>query len=158
MPDTITPAAILPSDYRNYIGPGHGLPVLRFDQDEQCIVCEISHAFPFEMSYLDGTREQSFATTTPYWDVRQAFYLHARGGDSGNPSFVIVGKEVVLLGCLHGGHYAPDGVSVKVVNSPFVTCYAGVIQAVMDELVPGYPLRYLDCSSCQTINRQEVLP
>ena len=155
LPNTITPACILPPDYNNYIGLGKGLPVLRFDQYEQCVVCEISQSFPFEMSYSDGSREQSFATTTPMVDMRKPFYIHARGGDSGNPTFVIVGNEVVLLGCLHGGYYDSDGNTVRIVNSPFVTSYADAIQAAMDLLAPGYSLRYLDCSPYQQIERKE---
>ncbi len=155
LPNTITPACVLPSHYRNYIGSGKGLPVLRFDQYEQCIVCEVTQAFLIEMSYLDSTREKSFATTTPSSGDRQAFYIHAHGGDSGNPSFIVVGNEVVLLGCLHGGVYDPDGASVKVVYSPFVQYYVDAIQSAMDSLLPGYSLRNLDCSSYQELVRKE---
>lgn len=155
LPDTIIPACILPPNYQNFIGGGKCWPVLRFDQDERCVACEISRAVPFEATYTPDRHEQSFATTAPLVGLRQPYYIHARGGDSGNPSFLVVGNKVVLLGVLHGGHYEADGITVKIIQSPFVTYYADGIQAAMDILIPGYTLRYLDCSGYPQLERQE---
>ena len=158
LPSTITPTRILPPTYRDLIGTGKWLPVLRFDKNEQCVVGEISMVLPSEASYKTGVREQSVLTTTPSRELRQPFYIHTQGGDSGNPSFVVVGNEIVLLGAFHGGNYDSDGITIKVGQCPFVTYYAEEIQAAMDHLIQGYMLQYLDCSSYQTISCQEVLP
>lgn len=158
LPDAITPARILSANYRHFIGLGKWLPVLRFDKNEQSIVCEISKVLPSEAHYKTGIREQSVSTSTPSKEFRQPFYIHTHGGDSGNPLFVVVGNDIVLLGAFHGGIYEPDGITVKVGQCPFVTYYAAEIQSAMDYLIQGYTLQYFDCSPYQAIIRQEVLP
>ena len=158
LPDAITPARILSANYRHFIGLGKWLPVLRFDKNEQCIVCEISKVLPSEAHYKTGIREQSVSTSTPSKEFRQPFYIHTQGGDSGNPLFLVVGNDIVLLGAFHGGIYEPDGITVKVGQCPFVTYYAAEIQSAMDHLIQGYTLQYFDCSPYQATIRQEVLP
>ena len=150
----IHPARILPVDFRNYIGTGKGLPVLRFDQNEGYNVCEVFSDMPTSIFYSFGTSESSVATSEPMSDFRQAFYNHLIDKDSGNPLFLVVGSQVVLLGAIHGGS---NQVVPKVYArcfSPFVTCYADVIQTAMDLLAPGYVLLGLECEQYDGVEQE----
>ena len=58
-------------------------------------------------------------------------------GDSGNPAFLLIGSEPILLYCLHTG-----GVG----HGPAIHAHRREIQKAMDELCPGYMLEVFDFS------------
>ena len=60
------------------------------------------------------------------------------GGDSGNPAFLIVDNQPILLYCLFRGGYG---------SGPALHLYRREIQAAMDELCPGYTLETFDFAS-----------
>ncbi len=82
---------------------------------------------------------------------RLAFYEPMMSGDSGNPSFLVMGMEVILLGTGHLGFDGVDGDNYKGGTVPFLTYYAAEIQQVMDRLAPGCPLRFYDFSDYERL-------
>lgn len=131
----ISVAKILPKDYQRYLGSGVRLPVVQFDYEEKAVVAELSQPLG---SYAHTRR--------PLNSIREAFFENTYVGDSGNPIFLLINDELVLLGATHtGGGYVSEGV-YDGVGAPFVTYYAEQIQAAMDNLEPGYSLQYIDLS------------
>ena len=121
---SIRPAKILPDDYARYIGDGKGLPIVTFNQKEQVLLSEVKSIktnFVFNAASTNATRK--------------AFGGKMVVGDSGNPAFLLIGNEAILLYCLHTG-----GVG----HGPFVFHYRKEIQKAMDELCPGYKLETFD--------------
>ena len=120
----VHPARILPADYEDLIGDGAGLPVVTFNQHEQALVTELN-AIPKAAPTMMSSR-------VPTKDPRRALFRKPIVvGDSGNPAFLVAGREPVLLYCLtYGG--AGSG--------PAVHRYRQEIQQAMDELCPGYRL------------------
>ena len=62
-------------------------------------------------------------------------------GDSGNPSFLIVGDEAILVCCLYSE-----------IGGPAPHRFRREIQAAMDELCPGYKLEAFDFSKVRCGN------
>ena len=125
----IQPAKILPPDAEKHIGTGEGLPVGTFTQNEEMYLAELN---PLP---TDGPRWSHTRCHVP----RNPRWLPYRGrlivGDSGNPAFLILGNEAVLLYCATGGWSG---------SGPGLHNYAGEIQAAMDALCPGYRLQFHD--------------
>ena len=120
----IRPAKILPENFTRYIGDGKGLPIVTFNQKEQMLLSEVRSIktnFVFNAASTNATRK--------------AFGGKMVVGDSGNPAFLLIGNEAILLYCLHTG-----GVG----HGPFVFHYRKEIQKAMDELCPGYTLETFD--------------
>ena len=153
LPDTVTPAYLLPTNFHEYISTGKYLPVLRFDQDERCLISEISAGLPLVGS--PQTDEAAFDLSVPRVTSRQPFFANVRGGDSGNPAFLIIGNRSILLGAAHRGlnEISPKSGVFRGCRSPFVTYYTNEIQEKMDELVPGYSLQFVDLTPFSKINR-----
>lgn len=129
LPDNVVPAKILPKRYGNYIGSAKRLPVVTFDQEEKLIVSD-SAALA-----VPSSRSEASGALQPYDSVRASFYENMVSGDSGNPRFLVVGNEVVLLSVMH---YGGTG------SGCFVTPYKEDIQRAMDLLCPGYELEEID--------------
>ena len=133
MPTAVTPAALLPRNYGEYINAGTRLPVMQFDFEEKGLICEL--ALPLA----------SYATTgEPLFGTQSGFYEPTIVGDSGDPVFLIIGNQPVLLGALHTGYRPLGNDRFEGGGSPFITYYASQIQAVMDSLCEGYTLRFFD--------------
>lgn len=149
LPDAVTPAYLLPTNFHEYIWNGKYLPVLRFDKDERCIVNEISDGLPVIGSAQTGL----FQVSVPRIAHRGPYYDYLRSGDSGNPIFLILGNRPIVLGTAYWGL---DGISTGVYRTcrfPFATYYANEIQAKMDELVPGYSLQFVDLTPFPKLRR-----
>ena len=126
----IHPVKILPTDFTNYVGTAEGLPVVAFDQEGKALVLDL-HAIPTE------SKRWAMFTRKPKDASRLSYYERIIPGDSGQPCFMIVGKEPILLYC----HKMPGGG-----GGPAIHMEARQIQAVMDELCPGYKLEAFDFS------------
>ena len=126
----IHPAKVLPSDYARWIGSGAGLPTVTFNQREELFVND-----------LDGLATNAFRrfarSYAPKSYVRTRFRRELIMGDSGNPSFLVVNGEAILLYCLTGGHGGSGAPPHR---------YRYEIQQAMDELCPGYKLEEFDFS------------
>ena len=127
----VRPAKILPSDYKAHIGRGKGFPVVTFNQNEKVFLTELSR-----IPDADAAWKQ--CTSRAFRDGKRAgFREEIVRGDSGNPAFLLVGDEAILLYCLLGSGCG---------NGPPLNLYRREIQAAMDELCPGYKLECFDFS------------
>lgn len=131
LPEDIIPAKLLPSDYYEYIRTGKGLPVATLNQEEKLVVADLSGLSSYE------SRTHLTSATMPSDFLRQSYYESVISGDSGNPRFLAVGEEVVLLQTMWMGG-AGAGC--------FVSHFMREIQQAMDVLAPGYSLTILDTS------------
>lgn len=120
----IHPAKILPQDYTRHIGDGRGLPIVTFNQHEQAVLSEVR--------CIRTNGVANVAATRPDW---RKFGGMMVTGDSGNPAFLLIGNEPILLYCLLSG-----GVG----HGPPIHYYRHEIQQAMDELCPGYKLEAFD--------------
>lgn len=128
----IRPAKILPDDYAKYIGNGRGLPVVTFNQREQVYLSQIAAISTNRIVNVNMGEVTSVASTNAALKPLGGRLVI---GDSGNPAFLLVGNEPILLYCLYSG-----GVGC----GPSVFHYRREIQAAMDELCPGYKLEPFD--------------
>ena len=121
---SIHPAKVLPDDFSRHIGDGRGLPIVTFNQREQAYISECR-----------GIATNSISNTASTNAAWKALGGKIVVGDSGNPAFLLIGNEPILLYCLHTG-----GVG----HGPPIHRYRREIQKAMDELCPGYKLECFD--------------
>jgi len=125
-------AKILPANYSDYIGSGEGLPVASFNQKEELPVMDLVELKP---NLPEFPNYKFISSRKPRNNQRIAFHKYIQGGDSGNPVFLILNGEPVLIYTLSG----PGNGS-----GPAVHLFRHDIQRVMDELCPGYKLEEFD--------------
>ena len=123
----IHPAKVLPEDYEKWIGDGKGLSIVTFNQREQ--------AFLSECRGITSNGVSNAAATNAQWKALGGKIVV---GDSGNPAFLLVGNEPILLYCLYSG-----GIG----HGPAIHGHRREIQKAMDELCPGYRLEEFDFKS-----------
>ena len=117
---SIHPAKVLPDDFAQHIGDGRGLPIVTFNQHEQ--------AYLSECRGITTNTVMNVASTNSNWKALGGKIVV---GDSGNPAFLLIGNEPILLYCLHTGGAG---------HGPAIHRYRREIQKAMDELCPGYKL------------------
>lgn len=127
---SIHPAKILPDDFYKYIGDGRGLPIVTLTRKERAVLAE-ANRIP-----TNGA-PAAVRVRKPRSVARERLREEIVGGDSGNPAFLLVGNDLILLYCLHHG-----GVG----SGPWLHMHRREIQAAMDELCPGYKLEVFDFS------------
>ncbi|MBL7077790.1 MAG: hypothetical protein ISS31_09990 [Kiritimatiellae bacterium] len=88
----ISHASVLPHDFRNYLGDGARLPVIRFDQEEKALVGNVRSLEPVQNSY-----GQLVFVDIPIAGTRTNFSETLIPGDSGNPCLMMVDETPVLL-------------------------------------------------------------
>lgn len=129
---SIHPAKILPEDFADHIGNGKGLPIVTFNQSEK--------AFLSECRFITSNTLSNAASTNAAWKALGGKIVV---GDSGNPAFLLIGNEPILLYCLLSG-----GVG----HGPPIHRFRREIQQAMDELCPGYKLECFDFSKASHAN------
>jgi hypothetical protein len=89
--NTITFTAVLPDDYQNYLGAGEGIPALCLDQEEKALIADIG--------YITSTNENNRITAFkyPFISDRLLYSEKIISGDSGNPAFLLLDNNPVLL-------------------------------------------------------------
>ena len=134
LPGTVHPAPILPVDYATSLGSGADLPCVAFDYEEKAIVVEL-------MAIPRDRRATNIYTRVPQKADRLRFFEHIIVGDSGNPIFLLLNGDVILLSTILrvNGEGAPLGPSPVLLRS--------LLQYEMDQLAPGYRLQAYDFSS-----------
>ena len=153
LPPTVHPAAILPDDYADWIGNAADLPAATFDQEEKLIVTELWQipSAPEATSMMsrnmkfkpvmpkdaakDPTKAKAAAERLKRREKRAEFYEQLIDGDSGNPCFMIAGREPILLYTVHGGGPG-SGPALQKLRAP--------LQEAMDKMAPGHQLRVFD--------------
>ena len=129
---SIHPAKILPDDYAKYIGDGRGLPIVTFTQHEKALLSECRG--------ITTNTVMNGQSTNALWKILGGNIVV---GDSGNPAFLLIGNQPILLYCLLSG-----GVG----HGPAIHRYRREIQKAMDELCPGYQLEAFDFSKVEVPN------
>ena len=124
----IHPAKILPDDYAKYIGTGNGLPIVTFNREEKAYLSELNSIWTTpKLKILTNLASKNSA-----WKMLKGNLV---GGDSGNPAFLLIGNEPILLYCVHQGGAG---------HGPSILHNREEIQKAMDELCPGYRLETFD--------------
>ena len=118
VPDSVSSAAILPSNYADYIGNGNGLPMLTLDYQEKALVHDVS-SFP--------SGQGNFSALYPVAATRLANSEPIVIGDSGNPRFLLMGTTPILVGTVWTGPNSPGA-------GPFITTWKNEIQTLIDKL------------------------
>jgi hypothetical protein len=82
---------VLPDDYQNYLGAGEGIPALCLDQEEKALIADIG--------YITSTNENNRITAFkyPFISDRLLYSEKIISGDSGNPAFLLLDNNPVLL-------------------------------------------------------------
>ena len=135
VPATITPCKTLPSNFSSYIVHTQGgrPPTVGLDQEEKGLVTDL---------YGYGTRMSHITPTDPQ---RLAFYEDKIGGDSGNPSFLLINNELALITCwTYGG--AGSGTSVPYYLNDINTLMIPAADAQAGIEPTGYTLETVDLS------------
>jgi hypothetical protein len=132
VPATVSVAKVLPDDYGKYLGNGFGLPCLWLDQAERVGVGDV-WCIDADLSRIGLTGGHYAGTLVPTRAARQAFTLPVVVGDSGNPLFILINGEAVLLSVWTFG--SEEDMDIGGLGTS-VTALKADIQAMMDELAP----------------------
>ena len=119
-------AKVLPPNFTNYFPTSLShVPTLCFNHQEQALVTDIGRL------NSSGTNATMIMYVAPADVRRKEFYLDKISGDSGQPSFMILDSELVLLTVWTGGGAG---------TGSFVPGYANRINAAMKALGGRYTL------------------
>mgnify|MGYP000994941326 CR=1 FL=1 len=133
VPAGIAFAKVLPGDWEDYMpspGPTRRIPALTLDQEAKALVSDLVHV-------ADST-EHPFATfARPLDPALVQWYEDKVGGDSGQPAFLIINGEPVLLTVWTFGG---GGSGTSIVRNK------DAINALMTSLGGGYQLTEVDLS------------
>lgn len=100
VPDSIAFARVLPEDWRRYLEERPNLPCLTTDQEEKALVTNLQHLG----DYASFNR--------PAEGPEKDFFENIIAGDSGNPAFMVVDDQLVLLTVWTFG-YGGSGTSIE---------------------------------------------
>jgi hypothetical protein len=129
VPPSIKFAKILPQNWKNYlpsVSSSFRLPCLVLDQEEKALISELYFL------------ETSAAFKVPTDTVRSSFFENITLGDSGNPAFLIIDGELVIITVWTFGG-AGAGTSI--------VYHKNAINTMMASLAEGYSLTEIDLSS-----------
>jgi hypothetical protein len=142
VPESIGFARVLPVNFATHIaalGYRRGLPALCLDQEEKALVTDLGRA-----GTAPGSEVETADFIAPYQinsAKRLEFYEPKIGGDSGNPAFLIINGQLVLLTVwTYGG--AGTGT--------FISGHISAINTMMSQLGGGYQLTQIDLSEFPT--------
>ena len=148
LPAEYVPAKLLPSGYERWIGQGRLIPVLHLNKQRKAFVVQLpilsSQGSPSEISTEIGTSLSRYAFS---WTVA--------AHDSGNPCFMLVGNERVLLYATH--FRQTNGLP----GGPHTARFSTEIQAALDALsdaaaMPRALLQFFDFSSFTNLQLGEL--
>lgn len=120
VPNSISFAKILPTNWANYLpnlSVPYRVPALVLDQEEKALISELS--------ILNTTAGFNSPDTN---SARYAFFENLIGGDSGNPAFLIINGELVIITVWT---YGSAGVGTSIIY------HKDAINTMMASLSPG---------------------
>ena len=124
-------AKVLSDDYADYIRDGARLPAIRLDQEEKALVGDVWYVT------LSGPTFES-ACIVSIDPSRLAFFEDVINYDSGNPAFILINGQPVLLTVWTEG-LAGSGTSA--------TAFKADINQLMSDLSGGYQLTEIELSN-----------
>ena len=127
VPPDIKYYKVPPRDWSTYLPSTNSLPMLHLDQEEKALVRDMSPLVA-GASYCSHKVPQN--------PTRRSFFEILISGDSGNPAFILVSGEPILM-LTH--HFSTAG--------PFYTTHIDVVNAAMTQLGGGYQLTEADFSA-----------
>ena len=130
----IVPAKILPRNFAEHVGGCGGFPVVTFNRQEKAYLTFLNGMVKEYTGQRHGLCHKS---DNPEWaKFREDIVV----GDSGNPAFVLIGNQPILVYCLQGGGCGMGSA---------IHSRSREIQAAMDELCPGYKLEEFDFTAIE---------
>ena len=127
---------MLPDSFTNYLSRGSRLPALALNQFHKAYVFDVKE---IAGNYIDASIRAT--TRIPVDSIRNSYYLGLQGGDSGNPLFVFLSGEAVLLTVWT----APEGAGTA------VSLMKQDINQMMDSLGGGYHLTEINLSGFRSL-------
>jgi len=125
-------ARVLPANYTNYFPSTlRGIPAMCFNKVPQAVVSDIGAVLP------SPTNATVIVYAIPNDVERKRLYADKISGDSGQPAFIILNGQLVLLNIWTGG--GPG-------TGNFIASYADQINATMRKLGGSYRLTPVDLS------------
>lgn len=125
IPDNISIAKVLPPNYEQYLGFHKHFLVVGLDQEEKAILKICNSIFDGSFSTNDLS-DRIIANLHPEFVQFASFSEGIVVGDSGNPVFVIINNELVLLGCWFANFFGPHLGSLH-----------DQVNAIIESLSPG---------------------
>lgn len=141
VPDNIKVAKVLPSNYEKYIGYPQDLLSISLDQEEKASVTvwegllnNIGTGGLYQYVYIQPLNNNSLPKYIQY----SAFSETSVVGDSGNPLFIIIDNDLVMIGYWH-----------TYISGPFLSFRYDAINTLINTLSPdeGYSLTPVDLAS-----------
>lgn len=139
-------AKILPDDYEEYLGIGRALPAVILNQTDECLVFEVSSLLNRSSQVLAEVQASRCLT-----GIRSVFSKKIQDGDSGNPAYMIVDDEPILLYTLHRAFSGSANSGFDGCAGPSIQRYNAELQQSMNVLSDNYgksrrTLTYFDLS------------
>ena len=133
-------ARVLPDDYQDYIGTGRFLPALCLDQEEKALVADLVDLA--QTNLIEGIDQVLAVFDYPVDTNRLEYSEEIILGDSGNPAFLIIDDQLVILSVWTYGD-AGAGTSL--------TVFKDDINQIMTDLGGGYQLSEIDLSGFSSL-------
>lgn len=134
VPGNYTFAKVLPPNYQDYIGYPQNILAVSLDQQEKAILKVwdgllnyIATGGNYQYAYITSISSSDPINFQPYSSFSEDIVV----GDSGNPSFIIIDNELILLSCWH-----------TPISGPFITDRYNKVNELINSLSPneGYSL------------------
>lgn len=129
--------SVLPSNYLKYFNKNTSFPILHSDQERKALIANYG-----SIENVDGCN--CVTIVPPKEPNRSQYYEQVIGGDSGNPVFVIINNEAVLIGGWYKQWYNGGGLCTCIPN------YINEINTILNE--SGMKLKEIDLSGFATYN------
>ena len=140
----ISYAKVMPDDYGEYLHTGNRLPALWLNQWHRAQVGDV-----INIVNVNPSNEKHCTLTEPQDATRHLYYqnplgeLGPTGGDSGNPVFLLLSGEPILLTVWTHGYPSDSGTAIS--------SFKQDINNLMQELGGGYQLTEYDMSGFRKI-------
>lgn len=125
VPAGIDIAPVLPPDFEKHLGARNAILSVTFDAEEKANLQQVNTFFNGQFSV--NTLNENYVA--PEYRALSAWTEATAVGDSGNPVFLVICNELVLLGCfwtaMGGSHLGAK---------------ADLVSRLIDQLAPGYRL------------------
>ena len=120
-------AKVLPNNYAEYFHTGTRLPALALDIEKKALVDDV-------VSIVQTTPvgEKKCELTNPIDSARLDYYEDLSGGDSGNPVFLLINGDLVIITVWTSGPPFPGGVGTS------ITAFTNDINLIMHDLNAAY--------------------